>query len=176
MDEETARREQMWATYGQPKTTDAASALEALGITDAMPSQVHAFVYRDREAAEAYAAANLEHHGVSMLGTYELDTGEVVGVLDFRPQIAGLEALAMQRRGLIAATRPNRPQHAEGPEHTLVDECSDGRRFRLTMRQVGWIGQSGDFYSLDENPVPTEPGSFSPLWFVAHTDKIEAAD
>jgi len=73
-------------------------------------------------------------------------------------------------------TRPNRPMHAEGPEQTVIDEWSDGRRFRLTMRQVGWIGQSGDFYSLDENPGKTEPGSFSPLWFVAHEDQIEPAE
>ena len=70
----------------------------------------------------------------------------------------------------MAATRPNRPMHAEGPEQVVTYE--DSRR--CILRQVGWIGQTGDFYSLDEDPMPTEPSGFTPLWFVAHSDKIEA--
>jgi hypothetical protein len=72
----------------------------------------------------------------------------------------------------VRKSRPNRPMHADGHEQVVISEWSDGRRYSLTLRQVGWIGQSGDFYGLDENPAPTEPGSFSPLWFVAHEDKI----
>jgi hypothetical protein len=66
--------------------------------------------------------------------------------------------------------------HAEGPERVVTEKRSDGRRWSITLRQVGWIGQSGDFYSLDENPSPTEPGSFAPLWFIAHSDEIEPAE
>ena len=72
--------------------------------------------------------------------------------------------------------RPNRPMHAEGPEQVVIDEWNDGRKYRLTLRQVGWIGQSGDFYSLAENPSLTERGGFSPLWFVAYEDKVLPAD
>lgn len=97
MDDASARRAQMYATYGIPKTTDAASALEALGITDATPDHVVAFIYRDQEAADAYAVANLEHHGLPSLGTYDLATGGVVGVVDLRPELARLEALSKQR-------------------------------------------------------------------------------
>ena len=31
-------------------------------------------------------------------------------------------------------------------------------------QQVGWRGQTGAFYRLDEDPAPTEPGSFAPVW------------
>lgn len=98
MDDASTRREWMWARYGQPKATDAATALEALGITDVMPEQVTAFLYRDREAAEAYAAANIEYHGLSVLGSYELATGDVVGVLDLRPELTRLGRLGAEDR------------------------------------------------------------------------------
>lgn len=65
-------------------------------------------------------------------------------------------------------TRPNRPLYATGTEMTVADD-----KVSYVFRQVGWIGQSGDFYSLDEDPSPTEPGSFDPLWFIAHDDRIE---
>lgn len=83
------RREFLWARYGRPEMVDAANALQTLGISDPTADDVAAFRYRDREAADAYAAANLEHHGLSVLGTYEVDGG-VIGVLDLRPQLAKL--------------------------------------------------------------------------------------
>lgn len=91
-DDADARRERMWATYGQPEILDAAKALEVLGITEVTADQVGAFKYRDREALGAYAAANLEHHGLSLLGTYDLVPDGVVGVLDLRPELARLDA------------------------------------------------------------------------------------
>lgn len=97
MDEASARRAWMYERYGRPTTTNADSALEALGITDVTPEQVTAFVYRDQEAADAYAAANLEHYGLPVLGTYALAAGGVVGVLDLRPELARLDALSQQR-------------------------------------------------------------------------------
>jgi len=69
--------------------------------------------------------------------------------------------------------RPNRPLSASGHEQTVIDEWCDGRRYRLVLRQVGWIGQTGDFYTLDEDPSPTERGSFQPLLIIAHSDRIE---
>jgi hypothetical protein len=88
-EEDDTRREYMWERYGRPVTVDAATALRMLGITDVDPSEVHAFRYRDREAADAYASANLEHYGHPTLGSYILGD-EVIGVLDFRPAIADM--------------------------------------------------------------------------------------
>lgn len=58
-------------------------------------------------------------------------------------------------------TRPYRSQSATGElrvTHTLES--------RQVWRQVGWHGQTGAFYSLDEDPRKHEPGSFSPLWLL----------
>jgi DNA-binding XRE family transcriptional regulator len=76
----------------------------------------------------------------------------------------------------VAATlgeRPHRPMSAEGPEQVLW--AKDGTR-DYVLRQVGWIGQSGAFYSLDEDPALTERGGFSPLLFTAHSDAREVGD
>lgn len=69
--------------------------------------------------------------------------------------------------------RPNRKQSAEGPEWAVFTDSSS---YRSILRQVGWIGQSGDFYALDEAVAASEPGSFRPLWFVVDTDKRESPD
>ena len=90
-EEDDTRREYMWERYGCPETVDAEAALVELGITDVNPREVHAFRYRDQEAAQAYAEANLEHHGHPTLGTYPVKTGEVVGVLDLRAAIADMK-------------------------------------------------------------------------------------
>lgn len=67
--------------------------------------------------------------------------------------------------------RPYRAQHEPGTEvSALVGD------WRQTLRQVGWQGQTGAFYSLDEDPSPFEPGSFSPLWVVAHSDDARFDD
>ena len=65
--------------------------------------------------------------------------------------------------------RPNRKQSAEGPEWVVFTDSSS---YRSTLRQVGWIGQSGDFYVLDDTAVASEAGSFRPLWFVVETEKV----
>ncbi len=54
--------------------------------------------------------------------------------------------------------RPYRAQSAGGPE------MSPRTDQRVHFRQVGWQGQSGAFYSLDEDPSRFERGSFSPLY------------
>jgi hypothetical protein len=33
---------------------------------------------------------------------------------------------------------------------------------KTLFRQVGWLGQSGQFYALTE--IPTEPGGFAPVY------------
>lgn len=72
--------------------------------------------------------------------------------------------------------RPNRKMSESGQEQTVVRTEPTGQRVRLVLRQVGWIGQTGDLYALGEDPSPTEPGGFGPLWFMAHGDVIEDAD
>lgn len=68
-----------------------------------------------------------------------------------------------------ANVRPNRKRSDPGPEVTYVaDDVS------YTLRQIGWHGQSGAFYALDEEPSLAEPGSFTPLYFVAHADPVGA--
>lgn len=67
-----------------------------------------------------------------------------------------------------ADTRPYRRQSEPGPEKTTRTDTA-----RQTWRQVGWLGQSGAFYSLDERPSETEAGSFSPLWFIARADRLD---
>ena len=65
-------------------------------------------------------------------------------------------------------TRPYRAMSATGPEITLA-----GEDYRQTLRQVGWLGQTGAFYALDEKPSAHEAGSFTPLWFIAHSDRLD---
>lgn len=66
-----------------------------------------------------------------------------------------------------ADRRPYRANSAHGDE--LVMTTAERR---TVFRQVGWWGQTGALYSLDEDPSPTEPGSFSPLWAVIDSDSI----
>lgn len=62
--------------------------------------------------------------------------------------------------------RPYRAQHASGEERqTRTAE------HRQVWRQVGWHGQTGAFYSLDEDPTRFEPGSFSALWVLVDEDE-----
>lgn len=73
--------------------------------------------------------------------------------------------------------RPRRRLSASSPE--LVHEITEnGRRSRVTWRQVGWHGQSGYFYALEDDIKPhyTEPGSFAPLYVQAHRDEIVDSD
>ncbi len=58
-------------------------------------------------------------------------------------------------------TRPYRSQSAIG-EVRVTDTLES----RQVWRQVGWHGQTGAFYSLDEDPSPYERGSYSPLWLL----------
>ena len=64
-------------------------------------------------------------------------------------------------------------QDRQPAERRTVEVYPDGSRWRVTYRQVGWIGGTGAFYALHENPAPTEPGSFAPLWREICADRIE---
>ncbi|MGA4875837.1 hypothetical protein [Streptomyces lydicamycinicus] len=63
-------------------------------------------------------------------------------------------------------TRPyRRASEATGSEmrtHTLDRE--------QRWSQIGWHGQTGAFYALDEKPAHHEPGSYSPLWILVDND------
>lgn len=108
MNDADVRRKQMWDDYGRPVSVDTKAALRLLGITDVDPRDVAAFRYRDREAADAYAAANLEHWGHSTIGSYDLGEHGVVGVLDLRAAIAEMEERLKQERA----------RHQTEPEET----------------------------------------------------------
>lgn len=45
----------------------------------------------------------------------------------------------------------------------LVKDDEDPDK-RVIFRQVGWLGQTGRFYTLEEDPSRTEGGGFSPIF------------
>ena len=47
-----------------------------------------------------------------------------------------------------------------------------GKLVRLDLDQVGWRGQTGRLYQMGDDPSITEPGSFSPVWQIAHSDLV----
>lgn len=61
-------------------------------------------------------------------------------------------------------------------EQHVVQYEPAGTRAELTLRQVGWIGGTGAFYELTEDPRPTEPASFAPLWMVAAGGRLADVD
>lgn len=70
--------------------------------------------------------------------------------------------------------RPYRRTSESGHEITYTATDKAGRRWRQTWRQVGWHGQSGAFYALGEtDPAAHEPGSYTPMYVLAHVDEIE---
>jgi hypothetical protein len=72
--------------YGQPEPFDAATALELLGLSQkAQPAaSTAAFRYPSMEAAQAYAAGNLRHHGHETIGPAETEQG-VIAVTVLKP-------------------------------------------------------------------------------------------
>jgi len=40
-------------------------------------------------------------------------------------------------------------------------------------RQVGWLGQTGRVYSLDEKPWDTEPGGYAKLWILSYDEPYD---
>ena len=68
--------------------------------------------------------------------------------------------------------RPYRRMSESGTEETVYQVDKTGRMTRLVYRQIGWLGQSGAFYAIDgdADPMRHEPGSFAPIWVIAHAD------
>jgi hypothetical protein len=83
-DSHMTRHRALVARYGKPETTDTAAALKLIaGGIGIDPGDAQAFLYGSREAAEAYAASNLEHEGFPSLGIAETGRGWI-GVIDMR--------------------------------------------------------------------------------------------
>ncbi|WP_329131495.1 hypothetical protein OG552_10350 [Streptomyces sp. NBC_01476] len=62
-------------------------------------------------------------------------------------------------------TRPYRRESETGAEmRTMTLDAEQ------TWRQIGWHGQTGAFYALDEKPSDHEPGSFGPLWVLVDNE------
>lgn len=82
------RRAALVAAYGCPVRVPGGHALRILDARSRVhPRDVVAFLYRDRAAAEAWAAANAEHYGHPSLGITPAEGG-VLGVVDLRPDLA----------------------------------------------------------------------------------------
>lgn len=74
--------------YGQPvpaSPQETAQALFDLKLSGhVLPHQAMVFRYSSHEAAEAFAAANLEHNGFPSLGILDEPGGTAIGVIDTR--------------------------------------------------------------------------------------------
>jgi len=81
-----ARRAELISRYGKPGQGSKAEAVERLSL-DVSPDDIYVGLYRDQMAADGWLAANLEDHGHPSLGSYPLEDGRVVGVLDLRPAL-----------------------------------------------------------------------------------------
>jgi hypothetical protein len=72
--------------------------------------------------------------------------------------------------------RPYRGTSESGDEQIVYSIDATGRVMDRVYRQIGWHGQSGAFYALGERPSDHEPGSYSPIWVIAHADDIVPED
>ena len=69
-----------------------------------------------------------------------------------------------------ADRRPYRRASEPGPTLVVTTDTH-----RLDLHQVGWHGQTGAFYALDENPLGDgyERGSVGPLYTPTHADRLD---
>lgn len=88
-----ARQARLAGQYGMPETISGADAL-ALARTALVPvdpgvtaDDIHASIYRDDTAADAWAESNRVHNGHPTLAKVPLPDGRVVGILDLRPAL-----------------------------------------------------------------------------------------
>jgi hypothetical protein len=70
----------------------------------------------------------------------------------------------------VTGRRPNTPAHEA--VNDLVTHTINARQL---WRQVGWHGQSGDFYALNEEPTlgVEEKASYRPLWILVDNDPVD---
>lgn len=50
------------------------------------------------------------------------------------------------------------------PSDLLINPEEKDFEKHIVFSQVGWLGQTGRFYTMAEDPTPTEPGSFTPMY------------
>jgi hypothetical protein len=114
--------------WGRPETVrDTAAALRTLGIADVSPDDAVAFLYSSAEAAQAFAASNLEHYGYRSFGPVVADAGVLGAVyVPMRPLLlpesAGAGVLASNRlsdRGARGALRLVCRRTAGCPRHPI---------------------------------------------------------
>jgi len=100
--------------YGKPPSADCGAALRALGLREYIhPADAKAFLYPSREAADAFAAGNLRHHGHPDLGSYETPEG-IVGLTDLRPALAEAAGVTADPRLPDDAPKPYGSGHIPG--------------------------------------------------------------
>lgn len=86
------RRQAMIAAHGQPAPIAAADALALArnagkDTGGALPQHVHAMIYRDDGAADAWLRANRDEYGHPALARVQLPDGRCVGIIDLRPAL-----------------------------------------------------------------------------------------
>jgi hypothetical protein len=74
------RHTALCARWGRPEPVDMVTAVGVLGAEAANPD-AYAFRYTSREAAEAFAASNLEHYGYRSFGPVVTDDGVIGAVI-----------------------------------------------------------------------------------------------
>lgn len=113
-DGEAARRDQLTRDHGESHLADTANALRCLGLRNQIhPDDAIAFTYRNKQAAQAWQASSVEHHGLTVAGLCEID-GEWVGVYDLRPR---MKALYEQKPKPYTPTDPTLPDNHHRNTH-----------------------------------------------------------
>lgn len=88
-----ARHAALVAEHGKPEHMPTADALDlarssGAGISPYVTApEVHASVYRDDAAADAYLESDRVHYGHPTLARVPLGDGRVLGILDLRPAL-----------------------------------------------------------------------------------------
>ena len=106
---------------------------------------------------------------VSVLGNGGTTVEEITGPVTVLADIAmhALRKMDTADRPTPPDTRPYRRASAPGHDLTVRDATD-----RIDLHQVGWHGQTGAFYALDEDPSQYERGSWGPLYVISHTDRL----
>jgi hypothetical protein len=156
--ERKARRARLIGQHGEPERISNADAL-ALAMTALVPvevgvtadSWIHASIYRDDEAADAWLESNLVHHGHPALARVPLPDGRVVGILDLRLSLErDRKAVEFQCTTLLA-------ERGEAGARPCA-RC--GAPAGLWVRTSGTDGLSAQDY--EPMCKPCEPACFDP--------------
>lgn len=72
--------------------------------------------------------------------------------------------------------RPYQPASAATSDRVVYTTPPSGQVVREVLRQIGWHGFSGAFYSLGEEPMRHEPSGFAPVWLTVDSQPIAPPD